>query len=104
MELDNLYQSSQEISVERTAISRVISDAPALLFSIILTSDDVGSADAQVYDGHSAIGERKLDVGAAKGDSRQLRFDPPAFMQRGIFVVVGANTTSVVVRYQSKRD
>lgn len=95
---------SKAIHSQRCAVDTAVTDSPALVYSLTLCSDGGGIADAVVYDGSSAKGDRKIDLRVIDDDMRPLMFNPPLYFARGIFVDVGSNVDSVLVQYLPIRE
>ena len=92
------------IRLIRLAGDGLVTPTPAFLFSVTITSDGGGDADAKVYDGVSTKAPQVLDLGAYSGDLRQVSFNPPAYFRRGIYVDVGSNVASVSLQYATIRE
>lgn len=96
---DTAMKFWRKIAKRRMTADGVVSESPAFIFSVIIASDGGGEADADLYDGHSASGEKVLDLYCADEVMAGLRFNPPMFFNRGIYVDIGTNCESVVVQY-----
>lgn len=84
--------------VRVTGDQRLIS-RPSYLFSLVISSNGDGDADALIYDGENVKGVARFDLFAVDEAQQQLSFDPPVYMERGIFVDVGSNVESVVIQF-----
>lgn len=99
-----LFALCRKIRTERTTSSGVVSNTPALVFSLSLTSDGSGNATATIHDGSSTSAEAKLDLATPTKDSQHIAYWLPVFFTRGIYASHGNNVTSVVVRYMDIRE
>ena len=87
------------IAVDRVTASGQVCLAPCFVFSAVIASDGEGEADGDIYDGHSTAGKKRLDLYCVDEAMNQVRFNPPLYFDRGLYVVIGTNCESIVVQY-----
>lgn len=98
------FELCKKIRTERVIADGVVSNTPSLIYSLTITSDSGGAGTATVYDGSSPKADQKVDISTIDDDTRHHNYFPPMYFRRGIYVDLGSNITSVVVRYQDVRE
>lgn len=93
-------------AVKQCAFTRITGDQlvsrqAALVFGVWLVAGSGGAATAAVYDGESTNDDRKIDLSCVATGHDNKRYNPPAYFEKGIYVDVGSNVTSVVVQWMS---
>ncbi len=84
---------------DRIEASRRVCLTPCFLSHVSITPDAVGGATAKIYDGHGTAEGQVLDLGAVTSQQTEQHFDPPLFLQKGLYVEIGSNVVSVFVHY-----
>lgn len=79
--------------------NQVIIIGPARLVSVCISGDGA-AADCDIYDGDNALMEKKLHLEAPSGESFSPDLASGVKMNFGIYVVVNAATTNVMIVYQ----
>lgn len=102
--MENLLKICKQAFALRVTSSRVVSKGPAYLFSAHLVADDSGAATSAVLDGHSEDGDPMVDMAAPQSSIDARIFVPPLYFDKGIYVDVGLNVTSVLLQYRQTRD
>lgn len=92
------YDPKKITFTRRTATGRVLL-VPCLLFSVVIVSDAVGVADGLLYNGASTGGDLITDLACLNGGMEQLKFNPPLYFDKGIYLVVGTNVESVLFQF-----
>ncbi len=99
-----LFELCKRIRTERVTVDGVVANTPSLIYSLTITSNSGGAGTATVYDGSSIKADQKVDVASIEDDTRHMSYWPPMYFGRGIYVDLGDNITSVVVRYMDIRE
>jgi hypothetical protein len=97
-------EQARAIHTERITASQIVSRVPALVFGMALSASSVGPATASVYDGHGTSESICMDLAAITGHTDLREFNPPVWFRKGIYVTIGSNVTSVVIRYVPFRE
>lgn len=95
---------TKSFSFERATVSGRLSTQPAMVFAAHLVAGAAGPATAALYDGHMEAGEPKVDLSAPTSGSDPRTFVPPIYFDRGVYLSVGSNVTSVIVMMRMTRD
>lgn len=95
---------AKEFATERLTGSSVVCNTPALIADILISNGTGGVGLSKLYDGSSTAGDQKADFNTLQSTTFQYWFDPPMWMNRGIYIEVGTNVTSITVRYKSFRE
>jgi hypothetical protein len=90
------------ISTEIYAASGRVCQGPAYLFAVHLTANSSGVSTADVYDGHSTGGQKKVALSAFADGTDPRAFYPPILFNQGIYLDAGSNVDSVMVQYLRK--
>lgn len=88
----------------RTTADLKVSPSPVDLFAVQIVSDGVGAADAKLIDGHNDGGENVMDLACAQGSSWSQFFPCPVPFNKGLFIDIGSNVTSVFVLIGTERE
>jgi len=70
------------------------------LFQVILTDDGVGVADVTIYDGHNTGGKVVSIVRTLQNATLQINLEGGITLHQGLFVDVGSNVGSCLLRYK----
>ena len=81
-----------------------VSNAPCSVGTVIITSDAQGVTDIILYDGESADDPVLCELRGPNTDSKVIHFQPPLLTQRGLYLVVGSNVTSVLIQYERCKE
>jgi len=92
------------ISTEIWAADHQVCNGPAYLFAVHLTANSTGVSTADVYDGHTTGGTKKVALSAFADGSDPRAFYPPIFCSQGIYLDCGSNVDSVMVQFLRKRE
>jgi hypothetical protein len=82
-----------------TAVDALVNEGETLLLGIDVLASSAGG-DVTVYEGLDAESGRK--VGTYKGAANvtnPIRFNPPLFLDRGLFLDIGTNITEVTAQF-----
>jgi hypothetical protein len=104
MERCDIEEWSKAIVTERVTADGCICESPAFIFHLAIASDSNGAATATIYNGSSPKAEQKIDMTTIDDYYSQHDYWPPMFFSRGIYVDVGSNVSSVIVRYHSHKQ
>jgi hypothetical protein len=86
--------------IDRLTADGLICHVPSMLYSVIVSNAADGASLAKIYNGESTSADQIMDLDMLASTTFQYNFNPPIYMSRGIYVVVGTNTTSVMVIYR----
>jgi hypothetical protein len=89
--------------VDRMTADGLVCHSPSMLYSVIVSNSAGGASLAKVFDGESTSADQKMDIDMLSSTTFQYNFDPPVFMARGIYIVIGTNTSSVMVVHRPMR-
>ncbi len=103
MDREGIECWSKEVRTERVTGDRCLSQGPSYIFHLALASDSAGIATASIYNGVSSKGDLKIDMTCIDDDYVQHDYWPPMYFDRGIYVVLGNNVKSVIVRYHAHK-
>lgn len=98
------FEICKRIRTERVTVDGIVANTPSLIYSLTITSNSGGAGTATIYNGSSSSAEQKVDVASIEDDTQHMIYSPPMYFGRGIYVDLGDNITSVVVRYQDVRE
>lgn len=104
MNLKDAIECGKQIATVRVTDSALISNTPALIFSVIGTCSAGAGMESEIYDGSNDSGDIKLDLYTLNTDSKQFIFNPPMLMSRGIYVKAVKKVKSVVVQFADVRE
>lgn len=86
-----------------TASAR-LSDNPSLVFSVTLTSGLTGDG-VIIYDAHNANSEQiSLHVAGETDITKQVDFNPPLYLSRGLYVEFETNTAEATIQFGKVGD
>lgn len=80
-------------------VSGAIHVGKAKLIGVCISGDGA-NGDADVYDGVNNLGERKAHLEVLSGTTCPVLFGSGIYIDRGLYIVVNAATTFVMVTYQ----
>ena len=103
MDRSSIEQWALEIRTERVTVDRCIASGPCFIYHLALASNSSGAATADIYNGISAKGDVKIDLTCVDDHWNSQDFWPPMYFDRGIYVDVGSNVKSVIVRYHGHK-
>ena len=103
MERTEIEKWAREIRTERVTVDRCLSQGPCYVYHLAMASDSSGAATATIYDGVSAKGDVRVEMTCIDDYFDHQDFWPPMYFNRGLFIDVGANVLSVIVRYHSHK-
>jgi len=89
----------KECSHMRVTADTLINPGPAYVIAVHLVAAAGGAATALIYNGHGTGGEAKIDLSAPPSSSDPRLFWPPLYFDKGIYIDVGSNVTSVLIQY-----
>lgn len=92
-------ENIKNIGFTRTTASAVIAVDAVYVYQVIITSDGVGNADGDLYNGEGTGGEHKQDLRAVTSESQPYKFNPPLYFSRGCYVEHGSNVKSITVQW-----
>jgi len=82
---------------------RIINEGVTLLHGVYLTASN-GTADVDVYEGTDAFsGRRVFSLKAPNGQTKEMIFDPPILLERGIYLVTGNKVYTCLVAFTPVR-
>ena len=85
---------------ENVTYNLVLTTKETELFQVILTDDGVGPADVAIYDGTDANGRAVSLLRSLQHATLQVNFEEGITLNQGLFVKVGENVGSCLVRYR----
>ena len=100
--VDPRYWSLKEwkqIAWEVMVVDTLVSSRPAFIFALWISSEGTAEADAIVYDGQNASSLKLIHLDTVDESMAQLKFNPPLFFQKGIYVDVGSNVAQIGIQY-----
>lgn len=89
----------KQIAFEVVGASSLVCNRPAFIFALWIASDGGGEADSIVYDGHNAGVLKLIHLDAVDEAIFQLRWFPPLYFQKGIYIDIGTNVAQVGIQY-----
>ena len=103
MERAEVERWAMDIRTERVTVNRCVASGPCFVYHLAVASDSSGATTATIYNGISPKAEIKIDMTTIDDYYAQHDYWPPLYFERGIYVDVGAKTTSVIVRYHAHK-
>ena len=103
MERIALEELSRDIRTERVTVNRCVAHGPCFVYHLALGSNSSGVSTADIYNGISAKGDIKIDMTTIDDYFAQHDYWPPMYFDRGIYVELGSNVLSVIVRYHAHK-
>lgn len=98
-DLRSLKKYWKKISKRRITESGRASNKPCFLYFASITANTTGPAGATLRDGHSVRGEAIIDLAADVSSLNTLEFNEPLYFDKGLYVDLGNNVTSVLVQF-----
>lgn len=90
----------KKIAADRVTADSVLSRKACFVHGVHLTGSSGGASTATVYNGESTGDDVKIDLSCATSGRDNKRFAPPLYFDKGLYVDVGSNVTSVLVQWQ----
>jgi len=87
------------ILYDRSAVDRCFSKTETLLDCIVVTPHDGKYGTVTIYDGESAQDKQVLLVQSGTTETKVVKFDPPLFLARGLFIDIGEDVDDCLVQY-----
>jgi len=103
MDRKEIEQYARDIRTERVATSRCVASGPCYIYHLALGSNSSGVTTATIYNGISDKADVKIEMTAIDDYFAQHDYWPPMYFDRGIYVALGSNVLSVVVRYHAHK-
>lgn len=103
MTREQLEAWAKDIRTERVTVDRCVAHGPCFIYHLAVAADTNGAATAVIYNGISEKADIKIDMTTITSYYAQHDFWPPMYFDRGIYVDVGSNVTSVIVRYHGHK-
>lgn len=99
--MDDVYKQLRRLC-DRLSWARIEADAiicpgPCYIFGVELTASAVGAATAILYNGLNALGPKFVDLSCVLSTKDHREYGQPRFLDKGLFIAVGSNVTSVTV-------
>lgn len=101
--MEKRLQDSRGVGRRRITADSLVSPKPCFVFSVSLVADAVGAATAVIRDGHNTGAEAVIDLAALTSSVDDRNYDPPFYFEKGLYVDVGSNVTSLLIRYAPDR-
>jgi len=101
MNVPDLHCLARQIANERVTVDRIVCNGPAYIYGLHITSNSSGEATATIYNGSSAKAVQKIDMSCVDDHHEHADYWPPMYFDRGVYVALGSNVASVLVRYCS---
>jgi len=87
--------------IRNMAASGLVSNKPAMIYGILINSAATGASTAIIYDGENATGKQILTIGTITSHSAQFSPLKGVYCEKGIYVSLGANVTSLTLVYEN---
>jgi len=100
--LNKKLEYSEGVGYLRVAADSLVSPEPCFLFSVCLAANSSGVSTAVIRNGHNTDADIVIDLACLASTVNDRNFDPPLLFTKGLYVDVGANVTSVLVRYSTR--
>lgn len=98
-DIKTLKRFSKKLIHRRITKSSRAWNKPCLIYSASITGSDAGGATAVLRDGHGTADKEVIDLAAPISSMDKMRFSPPIYLDKGLYVDVGENVTSVLVHF-----
>lgn len=102
--MSELLALAKSFSFIRLTANGRVSNYPAFVVSAHMVAGSGGAATAALRDGHHANSEILLDFSAPASQVDVRNLVPPVWFDRGVYLTLGENVTSVFVLMQVVRD
>lgn len=94
----------KSFSFIRLTESGRVSNFPGFIVSAHMVGGSGGAATASLRDGHHASSEVKIDFSAGASGVDARTFVPPVWFDRGVYLTLGSNVTSIFVLMEVVRN
>lgn len=84
----------------QTKVSSIVSNKPIRLWAVILTPESATVGDITVYNGRDSLGENLGTYRTGSGITLPIIFACPFLCDRGLYLSVGSNVTSVLLIWE----
>jgi len=84
---------------DRFTTDRCLSKTQTLLEAVIVTPHDGKYGTVTLYNGESTSDPQVLLLQSGTTESKVIKFDPPLFLDKGLFIDVGGDVDDVLVQY-----
>lgn len=84
---------------DRTTVDVCLSKTEVHIATVIITPHKAKYADITIYNGENAKGEQVIFIYTAAQATKVINFDPPLFLDRGLFIDVGGDLDDCLIHY-----
>jgi len=103
MTREEVEQWSKDIRTERITSSCCVAAGPCFIYHLALGSNSSGVTTATIYNGVSPKADVKIEMTTIDDYFAQHDYWPPMYFDRGVYVELGNNVLSVIVRYHAHK-
>ena len=89
---------------QRITADTFITRGPILLYGVVLSSDNVGAADAALYEGRNTSGRLLFTMRAPQTQTTSVIWATPIHLADGLYIDVGSNVGDVFILYAHLRE
>jgi len=83
----------------RTTVDGCLSNSKTLVAAVIITPHATKYGSVTLYNGESANDPQVILLQSGTTESKVINFDPPLYLDRGLYVDVGGDVDDVLVQY-----
>ena len=83
----------------RTTVDGCLSNSRTLVAAVIITPTSQSSGTVTLYNGESTNDPQVILLQTGTTESKVINFDPPLYLDRGLYIDVGASVDDVLVQY-----
>lgn len=90
----------KELEYERADADKKACNGPCFIYAAHLAAGTGGAATAVIRDGHGTEAQAVIDLAALTSSNDRIKFDPPLYLKKGLYIDVGDHVTSVLVHFK----
>ena len=84
----------------RTTVDRCLSKTQTLVATVIITPHNGKYGTITLYNGESTSDEQVILLQSGTTSTKVIRFNPPLFLHKGLYVDVGGDVDDVLIQFQ----
>jgi len=83
----------------RTTVDRCLSKTQTLVAAVIITPHNGKYGTVTLYNGESAADQQVIMLQSGTTESKFINFNPPLYLDKGLFLDVGGDVDDVMVQF-----
>jgi len=83
----------------RTTVDGCLSNSKTLVAAVVITPHNSKYGTVTLYNGDSASDPHVILLQSGTTESKVINFDPPLFLDRGLYIDVGGDVDDVLIQF-----